>query len=264
MMKKLIIISLSATLGAALLFTSSCKESEIRGCPDVNSITYNPNATVDDGSCEYKGKIVFWYDELTSTELDNFGVIDLFYEVSALDKTTVFPEFIEFPTNSYWSDAPACLQDHSNITINVLWFGDNEIQSEYLVKDINNYTYWNEFFMLHADECLRIKLENPNPTPPIYDAYSLSGMVNFDNQCTEESIESVIVQYELTNDFGDGLGMKIDTIAFSGGGNPASANYTVESFWPDQLVNSPSKWIVNFSKLDGSPVCSYECDFFNV
>ncbi|MCB9234210.1 MAG: hypothetical protein H6581_21315 [Bacteroidia bacterium] len=34
--------------------------SYIMGCTDPTAINYNPNATLDDGTCIYQGKVTFW------------------------------------------------------------------------------------------------------------------------------------------------------------------------------------------------------------
>lgn len=54
---------------ATILFSisfASCKKVE--GCKDRDSINYNPDAEVDDGSCEYKGSYVFWVNTLNAGE----------------------------------------------------------------------------------------------------------------------------------------------------------------------------------------------------
>jgi hypothetical protein len=46
---------------ACLASLNSCKK-DVKGCMDKTSTNYNPNATVDDGSCKYEGKVTFWYN----------------------------------------------------------------------------------------------------------------------------------------------------------------------------------------------------------
>lgn len=53
-MKNLIFL---LTISLALL---GCRKEEIAGCMDPYSISYDENATVDDGSCIYIGEAVFW------------------------------------------------------------------------------------------------------------------------------------------------------------------------------------------------------------
>ncbi|MCB0630715.1 MAG: hypothetical protein KDD15_13300 [Lewinella sp.] len=45
---------LTMLLVTIAIFTSSC-EKEIGGCMDPASVNYNPEATMDDGSCQYSG-----------------------------------------------------------------------------------------------------------------------------------------------------------------------------------------------------------------
>jgi hypothetical protein len=47
-----------------LIANTSCKKEEekIYGCMDPSSSNYNPAANVDNGACEYNGKVTFWYN----------------------------------------------------------------------------------------------------------------------------------------------------------------------------------------------------------
>jgi hypothetical protein len=65
-MKKLLFLLLIAPL----FFISSCEEEAIHGCLDSQALNYNPEASLDNNSCEYielgvlaEGGIVFYIDE---------------------------------------------------------------------------------------------------------------------------------------------------------------------------------------------------------
>lgn len=56
MKKAITILSLLAVVSL-----SSCKKEEIvKGCTNSSADNYNPDATNDDGSCEYTGSVIFW------------------------------------------------------------------------------------------------------------------------------------------------------------------------------------------------------------
>lgn len=42
--------------------TNNNSSTAVYGCKDPASTNYNPSATVDDGSCVYRGKAIFWYN----------------------------------------------------------------------------------------------------------------------------------------------------------------------------------------------------------
>ena len=59
-------ITLITILGFGLGL-ASCEKDEpiptpVYGCTDPASTNYNPSATDDNGTCEYEGNVVFWYN----------------------------------------------------------------------------------------------------------------------------------------------------------------------------------------------------------
>ncbi|MCF8463538.1 MAG: hypothetical protein K9G41_01750 [Flavobacteriales bacterium] len=53
---------------------SGCrKEATVYGCMDPSSANYNPDANVDNGTCQYTGSAVFWYNSTGTTATVNVG-----------------------------------------------------------------------------------------------------------------------------------------------------------------------------------------------
>ncbi|MFM2195798.1 MAG: hypothetical protein RL092_1398 [Bacteroidota bacterium] len=66
-MKKIFILFVAASLALV-----SCKKSE--GCTDSKAANYNPDADSDNGSCTYKGNLVFWWKQSFSDSCAAYGV----------------------------------------------------------------------------------------------------------------------------------------------------------------------------------------------
>jgi hypothetical protein len=62
-MKTLVILIFAV---AMVLAAASCGDKYEFGCTDPDSINYSSIANVDDGSCEYEGTLVFWFDKESS------------------------------------------------------------------------------------------------------------------------------------------------------------------------------------------------------
>jgi hypothetical protein len=52
---------ITALAVAAISSVSSCRKDVI-GCTYADAVNYNPQANIDNGSCQYSGRAVFWYD----------------------------------------------------------------------------------------------------------------------------------------------------------------------------------------------------------
>ena len=61
-MKKIIHFLVIATLATGYTGLISGCQKEVMGCTHNNAVNYNPHATMENGTCQYSGKAVFWYD----------------------------------------------------------------------------------------------------------------------------------------------------------------------------------------------------------
>jgi len=260
-MKKLLIIPFVLLIVAVCLFSTGCKDAE-EGCIDYGASNYDEEATEScEDCCEYNVSYGFWYDEGTANQLAERGIDRL--EIT-LTHEHGYLEGASYEAGMFWEDEsePAnCNPDQmfvQTITIaryNTTWYYRIVGWADYPGVEL----WTGEIYFDWKGECTIVKLENPASG---YQSYSLNGSVHLSNQCSDEPIPDnvkMLMHSELFNDE-DAIGAIVDTITFSGGGNPAEANFTVESLWPSAYADEPSKWTVWLTQLDGSPVCNFECE----
>jgi hypothetical protein len=146
-MKNLIYIS---SLFLILTFIGCTKE---KGCTDINSDNYNPDAEVDNGTCEYSSSYVFWYGKETSDFLINSGKTSLTYYV---DDVIVGSS----QSDIFWTnDGPTCGQNASITVTKNLGIAKNKSYT-YKVIDQFGFTVWDGVINFTANTCTRLELSN--------------------------------------------------------------------------------------------------------
>lgn len=135
------------------MLSSSCKKEEVekRGCLIADAKNYCATCNKDDGSCEYEGAAVFWWDRATSEDLiDGESYSVKFYVDGQLIGSS--------GTNVYWNAAPTC-----NSTTAVSFtrsLGKSTSKTfNYRVVDQDGYEYFNTSITLTANTCLQMKLQ---------------------------------------------------------------------------------------------------------
>jgi hypothetical protein len=136
---------------SGVIVMDSCKKDKVRGCTDPDSINYDALAEKNDGSCQYEGYAVIWYNQSASEGLVKDGASALtFYlngEVVGSSAATV-----------YWTSAPDCGANGSVSVTQSL--GRNKTGSFNLtVKDQTNFEYWNTTLNMEANTCLALELQ---------------------------------------------------------------------------------------------------------
>lgn len=139
---------LACMLLSAALFTGCKKE----GCTDRDSVNYDADADKDDGSCKYEGEVVFWYDQSTSTFLQDDQAYTLTYYV---DGQVVGSS----ATSVYWTGAPDCGQNGS-VTVTKDLGTDKSKSYSYKVIDQTGWEYWSGTVTFSANTCIKQELHN--------------------------------------------------------------------------------------------------------
>jgi hypothetical protein len=142
-------ISLILIVGLSLISLQSCRPEE--GCTNKDATNYSPDAEKDDGSCKYKGEIVFWYDATTSANLIDYDSMSLkFYVDGNLVGSTA--------SSVYWNSAPNCGQN-SSITVSKDLGSDKSKSANYQVKDEYDEVLWQGSVTFEANTCSKYRLE---------------------------------------------------------------------------------------------------------
>jgi len=145
-MKTLKILSFGLLILSATVFTSCKKE----GCTDSDSINYDADAKTDDASCQYEGRVVFWYNQAVADFLIADGATALTYYV---DGVVVGSS----AASVYWTGAPDCGQNGSMTVTKALGNVKNKSYT-YSVKDQTGFEYYTNVINFEANTCVALQL----------------------------------------------------------------------------------------------------------
>lgn len=134
---------------SSIPFLASCSKEE--GCTDRDAVNYNPEAEEDDGSCNFEGGVVFYYNEEVANALLNADVSSLTYY---LDGQIIGSS----AANVYWSgSSPDC--DVSGLATSTRDLGRHTTQAyNYSVIDDQNRELWSGAVNINANSCQSIRL----------------------------------------------------------------------------------------------------------
>jgi len=145
-MKKTILTVMLITVGTMTL--SSCRKE---GCTDKTAVNYSSDAKKDDGTCNYEGNVVFYYDQAMSDLMQGAGSTSLTYY---FDGVVVGSQ----ATSTFWNGVPTCGQNGS-ITVTKSLGGVKSKSFTYKVVDQNGLVGWEGNITLDANSCLKFHLQ---------------------------------------------------------------------------------------------------------
>jgi len=131
----------------SVLILHSCKQE---GCTDKNASNYSSDADKDDGTCTYKGEVVFWYGESVSSYLTILQSNSLtFYVDGVIVGSTA--------SSVYWTSAPSC-NSNASITVEKDLGLVKSKESTYRVINEDGLTLWEGQVTFVANTCTTFQL----------------------------------------------------------------------------------------------------------
>lgn len=150
-MKRIILFFIFMFLTGSLIFTNSCRKADkIKGCTDKDSKNYDKTAQVNDGSCQYQGSVVFWYDQVASDGLvaDSAVSIGFYLNGDVIGSTQA---------KNFWLSSPICGETGS-LTVQKDLGNVKTLEYTLSVKDQTGFEYWNAPVNFAANTCIQFQL----------------------------------------------------------------------------------------------------------
>lgn len=137
-------------LGLVLFSTVTFIGCKREGCTDCDAENYDSKAKKDDGTCQFEGEVVFWYDQTTADSLVYDGATALTYYVDGAVAGSS-------AASVYWTGAPSCGQSGS-VTVTKSLGNVKNLSYTYSVKDQTGFTYWSGVINFTANTCTKTQL----------------------------------------------------------------------------------------------------------
>tara|TARA_B110000459_G_scaffold176153_1_gene200025 strand:- start:157 stop:639 length:483 start_codon:yes stop_codon:yes gene_type:complete len=137
-------------IGTMSIMFTSCGEDEIFGCTDPIADNYDELADMTDGSCQYSGEIVFWYNQATAQALilDNATALTYYVDGEIVGSSAA---------SVYWTGAPNCGQAAS-VTVKRDLGNAKNLSYSYSVIDDTGWEYWHGIANFTTNTCVDIQL----------------------------------------------------------------------------------------------------------
>ena len=144
-MKKILLFSLS------LITLISCETNSIpvEGCTDPNAINYNPQADINNNSCDFTGDIIFYLDAAAGIYLYNEGVDKLTFYI---DGNNIGSQYNE--GGFYTAQTPPNCFDNFFTTGSVYWSNNSYTTISWEAIDETGYVWFSETSQIGANKCL--------------------------------------------------------------------------------------------------------------
>jgi hypothetical protein len=120
------------------------------GCMDSDAVNYSASAKKEDGSCNYKEKIIFWQDQATSEVLQSAGITGLYIYVDG--------ELIGSSlTTNYWTGAPSCSQS-GNVSAEINMGNQKSKVINVEIRDNDDILLVSDTYTMVAGDCNVVQL----------------------------------------------------------------------------------------------------------
>jgi len=94
-MKQILLLSFIA------IFLNSCVDPKPSGCTDIYANNHDELADYDNGSCQYSGDIIFFYNPSTAAEFNEAEYDSLVYKITVEPVDSVELEYSELPNHVF-------------------------------------------------------------------------------------------------------------------------------------------------------------------
>mgnify|MGYP001159418517 CR=1 FL=1 len=148
-MKKILLFSLS------LITLIACETNTIpiEGCTDPNAINYNPQADINNNSCDFTGDILFYMNQEAGIYLYNEGIEKLTFYINGNNIGSQYNN-----GGFYTAQTPPNCFDNFFTIGSVYWTKNSYISISWRAIDENDYEWYGTTTNLVANECLAMEL----------------------------------------------------------------------------------------------------------